>query len=164
MILGSIISILTFPGLIVKVILQSVYVKVFNIAQVSSSSVNKEKLEFDYSLRALVGKLAFQFIILSILAIISNLALRELDNEMRFGEGNTAATIVWWLGFSFGIHSFPNIAEGKYAWQKAKKHEKKMSKGFWYALALAIFIAALIEYFWGSILYTMGLYWLVKLV
>lgn len=162
MIIGLLIRVLTFPGLILDAFINKItckYLKI-EIFQVNYFTITGEEIPViheipkDYS--KAFGIAMLPFITMSIISmVVFYLGLTFFPNiEFLF----------IWLGLSIAAHSFPNTIIGNLLWKKSiieiKKGKYLSLIGF--PIVIVIYIAKILHFFWLDIIYGFFLYFLMK--
>lgn len=159
---GQIISIITFPGVIVHEAGHRFYcdrsgVKVlkvcyFRLGNPSGYVVHEEPGKFEQVFAICLGP----FLTSSVLAVGSFLLAKSFltDSVLR--------GFFTWLGMSIGMHSFPSSGDAKVLWRETNKFVRKNFLAILgYPFALIIWLANLAKFFWIDLLYAGLLYLLV---
>lgn len=163
--LGQIVTLLTFPGVVAHEIGHMFFCKRFNIkiykvcyfrfGNPAGYVIHEEPQNFKQSFFVDVGP----FIVSNVFAIIAFvLAVYFMNNIENLGF------FFGWLGVSFAMHSFPSKEDAKSLWSVTKKHSQKNSvlKLIGYPFVIIIYMANLLSFFWFDLIWAFLLYQLVK--
>ncbi|WP_053991557.1 hypothetical protein [Mangrovimonas sp. TPBH4] len=162
MIIGLLIRLLTFPGVILDAYFNKItcnYLKI-ELLQVNYFTITGEELpvvhEIPEEYSKTFGIAVLPFTIMSLISLLLFYVGLELFPNSDF--------LFVWLGVSIAAHSFPNTTMGDLLWSNSLKEVKK---GNYIALigiplVIIIYIARILHYFWLDIIYGFLLYYLVK--
>ncbi len=162
MIIGLLIRILTFPGVILDAFINKKsceYLKI-ELFQVNYFSITGEELPVVHDIpkeySKTFGIAILPFIIMSFISLILFYIGLNLIPDIEF--------IFVWLGISIAAHSFPNTKMGDLLW---KNSIIEIKKGNYLALVgiplvAIIYIARILHFFWLDIIYGVLLYYLVN--
>lgn len=173
MFLGALTNIITFPGLIVKSMINNSIAKALGLEKVSVKKVVKEPEkeekgeetveEYRYTMRALIITIFIRFILLTsigigfywLLSIVYTGDFKYLLDNISFFQG-----ILLWLGISFTIHALPSSSEGVTSWKIATAN-KGFKSFVQVCISLLFWAFAILNYFWIDLFYAV---WIARLV
>lgn len=159
MIPGFIISILTFPGVIVHEFAHMLFCKLrgvavldfcfFRIGNPTGYVVHEETKDFTTTFLVSVGP----FIINSLLCMI--ICFPVLIPFRIFGVEEPFSYIPLWLGISIGMHAFPSTGDAYTLFQQAKKSASTLHPLaiISFPLVIIIYIANALRFFWFDYIY-----------
>lgn len=162
MIIGLLIRVLTFPGVILDALINKKtceYLKI-ELFQVNYFSVTGEELPVIHDIpkeySKTFGITILPFIIMSFISLLLFYIGLILIPNVEF--------LFLWLGVSIAAHSFPNATMGDLLW---KNSIAEIKEGNYLALigiplVLIIYVARILHFFWLDIVYGFLLYYLVK--
>lgn len=164
MLLGWIISILTFPGIIAHEIGHVYFCKRFNVkihkvcyfrfGNPAGYVIHDDPQNFKQSFFISIGP----FIVSNVFAIVAFLlSIYFLDNVENIG------LFFGWLGVSFAMNSFPSKGDAKVLWAVTRRHSEKddFLKLIGYPFAIIIYVANLLSFIWFDLIWAILLYGLV---
>ena len=160
MIPGILISILTFPGVIIhelghKIFCELLGVKVHKVCYFRFKSpvgyvIHEKPQKFSQSFFITIGP----FIINTFFALL----IFVIGKFTNFG-------IFAWLGISIGMHAFPSSGDAKMLWKESNSHIKNNFLAILgYPFAILIWIASILSVIWFDLIYAAGLFCLVMYV
>ncbi len=159
MIPGFIITILTFPGVIVHEFAHMLFCKIrgvavldvcfFRVGNPAGYVVHEETQDFTTSFLIAGGP----FIVNSVLCMV--ICFPALFPIKIFGVEDIISYLPLWLGISIGMHAFPSTGDAANLWSQAKKaaasfHPLAIIS---FPLVIAIYIANALKFFWLDYLY-----------
>lgn len=165
MIPGWLISILTFPGVIVHELGHMFFCRIFKVkihkvcyfrfGNPAGYVIHDDPENFKQSFFIDVGP----FIVNSVLAIIAFI-LTALLTPVYESYG----FLFSWLGISIAMNSFPSKGDAKVLWAVTRKHSKDngLLRLVGYPFVVIIYVANLLSFLWFDLFYAIGLYSLVS--
>lgn len=157
---GFIISIVTFPGVIIHELGHYIFCRIRKVPvydvkffQVNLNTagyvIHKEPEDFTSVLLISIGPL----LVNTILCLI--VAAPVAVPYYLFGESNMLIYFYLWLGLSIGMHSFPSTQDADNLWERAKKEAKNKNilAIISMPLCVLIFIANLLKVIWFDAIY-----------
>ncbi|WCO00711.1 hypothetical protein [Psychroserpens ponticola] len=161
MIIGLLIRMLTFPGVMLDALINKKTCQFLNIElyQVNYFSIAGEELpvihEIPKEYSKTFGIAIYPFVIMSMIAIAVFYIGNYLFPSIEF--------IFIWLGISVAAHSFPNTVMGDLLW---KSSISEIKGGNYLAiigipLVAIIYLARMLHFFWLDIIYGVILYILI---
>lgn len=159
MIPGFIITILTFPGVIVHEAAHMLFCKMrrvpvfdvcfFSMGNPAGYVIHGETDNFNTTFLISVGP----FIINSLLCIL--ICLPAFFPYYVFGVEHPLTYVLLWLGLSIGMHAFPSNQDASVMFSQAKIAVKTMNPLaiISYPLVIIIYIANLLSFFWADLIY-----------
>ncbi len=160
---GILISIATFPGVIVHEAAHLLFCKwrgvpvldvcFFQVGDPSGYVVHTETENFTTSFLISVGP----FIINSLLCIL--ICLPVYAPLRIFGLTHPLSYVVLWLGVSIGMHAFPSMQDASNLWQSAKVAARQGNPLaiISFPLVIVIYLANLGSFFWLDYLYGLAI-------
>lgn len=158
MIPGIIITILTFPGVIVHELAHMLMCRIlkvavfdvcfFRLGRPSGYVIHEPPKENYKNLLIGIGPFFFNTIIGALIASPSILAV------IKFDSGNVIDYFLVWLGISIAMHSFPSTGDAKSIWQSmSKKGTNIFLKLISAPIVLIIYLFAFGSIFWLDLVY-----------
>lgn len=158
MIPGLLISILTFPGVIVHELAHQLMCRIlgiavldacyFRIGNPSGYVVHEAPKENYKNILIGVGPFFVNTIIGALIAAPSAIAV------IKFGSGSFVDYFLAWLGVSIAMHSFPSTGDAKSIWQSVWRRETSVgTKLIATPVVLLIYLFAIGSIFWLDLLY-----------
>lgn len=157
---GFIISIVTFPGVIIHELGHYIFcrirkipvyeVKFFQLdVKTAGYVIHQEPEDFTSVLLISIGPL----LVNTILCLIA--AAPVAVPFYLFDEQNFLIYFYLWLGVSIGMHAFPSNQDAENLWQRAKEEAKNKNilAIISMPLCVLIFIANLLKFFWFDAIY-----------
>ncbi len=158
---GILISIATFPGVIVHEFAHKFFCEKTGL-RVLEVCYFRFKNPCGYVIHEL-PKTFFQSFLVSVGPLFLNTVVAMLVFALAKITGQNS--ILLWLGGSIGMHSFPSSGDAKVLWKESNRHVKD---NFWavlgYPFAILIWIASILSIIWFDLFYAMGLYFLVNII
>jgi hypothetical protein len=159
---GFLISVLTFPGVIVHELAHQIFCRIFRVAVLDvcyfklgnpAGYVVHEHPKNTYS-QILIGIGPF-FINTIIGALISlPAALPILNFGLKFNSNTIVSYFLIWVGVSIAMHSFPSTGDAKSMWSAIKSKETNfLAKVFGAPIVLLIYIGAAGSVIWLDFAY-----------
>ncbi|MGA2916036.1 MAG: DUF3267 domain-containing protein [Sedimentisphaerales bacterium] len=159
MIPGFIITILTFPGVIVHEFAHMLFCKIrgvavldvcfFRLGNPSGYVVHEETKDFTTTFLVAVGP----FIVNSLLCMV--ICFPALFPVRIFGVEDILSYTLLWLGVSIGMHSFPSTGDASSLFQQAKKAASSLNPLaiISFPLVIVIYAANILRFFWFDYIY-----------
>lgn len=157
---GFLISILTFPGVIVHELGHLVFCRLRKVPVLEVKFFQFDMKTAGYVLHGPVDSFGTSFLV-SVGPFIVNTLLCLLicmpaSLPLRFfGDRNLASMVLLWLGVSIGMHAFPSTQDAANLWDHAKK--AVAARNLWAYLAYPvvglIYVANLLSVIWFDALY-----------
>lgn len=159
MIPGFIISILTFPGVIVHEFAHMLFCKIrgvavldvcfFRFGNPAGYVVHEETNDFTTTFLIAVGP----FIVNSLLCMV--ICFPALFPIRIFGVEDKLSYVPLWLGISIGMHAFPSTGDAYSLFRQAKKAVSTLHPLaiISFPLVIAIYIANILSIFWFDYIY-----------
>lgn len=159
MIPGFIISILTFPGVIVHEFAHMLFCKIrgvavldvcfFRLGNPCGYVIHEEIKDFNTAFLVSVGP----FIINSLLCII--ICFPAFIPVRVFNIEDKISYVLLWLGISIGMHSFPSTGDASALYQHAKQSVSALHPLaiISFPLVVIIYIANALRFFWLDYIY-----------
>lgn len=160
---GFIISILTFPGVIVHEAAHMLFCKqrrvpvldvcFFRIGNPAGYVVHGEIDDFSTAFFISVGPFVVNSLLCMFICFPAFIPLRV------FGVSEPLSYLLLWLGVSIGMHAFPSIGDG----QALLQHAKKAASSFnvlailSFPLVVLIYAANVLSFFWVDYLYGLAI-------
>ena len=160
---GQVISVLTFPGVIVHEIAHMLFLKLRNVpildvcffrfGNPSGYIVHAEIENFSTSLLVSVGP----FLINSILCIL--ICFPAFFPVKVFEVNNILSFLLLWLGVSIGMHAFPSIQDANNLLAHAKKEVITLNPLaiISFPIVLLIYLANILSFFWFDYIYGLAI-------
>jgi Putative zincin peptidase len=160
---GWLISLLTFPGVIVHEAAHMFFCKLrgiavlnvcfFRMGNPAGYVIHEPPNDFTSSFLISVGP----FIINSLFCII--FCFPAMVPVRVFGQKDLIAYLLIWLGMSIGMHALPSTGDANVLWREAKKaagtfHPLALAS---FPLVIAIYVANGLRFFWFDYLYGFAL-------
>lgn len=159
---GWLISIATFPGVIVHEAAHMVFCRLrgvpvfevcfFRVGNPAGYVIHGDIEDFKTSFLVCVGP----FILNSLLCVF--FCFPAFVPVRLFNIGDPLSYFMLWLGVSIGMHAFPSTQDAKVLWRAAQKAVKQ-----WHPLAIisfplvvVIYAANVLRFFWLDYLYGIG--------
>jgi hypothetical protein len=156
---GILISLLTFPGVIVHEAAHMLFCRLRGVAVFDAcffrlgnpvGYVIHERVE-DFTSVFLISM--GPFIVNSLLCVF--FCLPTMIPMHIFGQSGPLSYVLMWVGVSIGMHAFPSTQDAKILWQSAKRsavlHSPLAIVSF--PLVVAIYIANILRFFWLDYIY-----------
>ena len=168
---GALISVLTFPGVIVHEAAHMLACKLRNVAVLdvcffrfgnpAGYVIHEEVNNFNSAFLISVGPFLLNSVLCILICFPSYLPIHF------FGLTHPLSYILVWLGVSIGMHSFPSNQDAKNLLYYARKEVKEFNllAIISFPIVLIIFIANLLSFFWIDYIYGIWLgYFLPSLI
>ncbi|MDF2545541.1 MAG: hypothetical protein K0R93_439 [Anaerosolibacter sp.] len=158
---GFLISIATFPGVIVHELAHQIFCRISRVAVLdvcyfrfgSPAGYVIHEIPRKSSQHILIG--IGPFFLNTILGAL--IALPGAIPVIKFGTGNIIDYIYIWLGISIAMHSFPSTGDAKSMWSEVIKKETSISmKVLTAPIVGIIYLCALGSVFWLDFFYGMA--------
>ncbi len=158
MIPGIIISIITFPGVIVHEIAHQLFCRLFNLV-VFDVCYFQFGNPAGYVVHEIPKKPAHEiiigigpFIVNTIIGAI--ISLPAAISVIKFGSGTPLEYVLIWLGVSIAMHSFPSTGDAKCIWDAVKSKDTNLvTKIITTPIVLLIYAGAIGSIFWLDLVY-----------
>lgn len=156
---GQVISVLTFPGVIVHEIAHMLFLKLkgipvldvcyFRFGNPSGYVIHEDISRFNTAFLVCVGP----FLVNSILCIV--ICFPAFFPIKVFGIENPLSYFLAWLGISIGMHAFPSTQDANNLWQHAKKEVSSLNPlaVISFPIVFLIYLANILSFFWIDYLY-----------
>lgn len=163
---GFILSIITFPGVIVHEIAHQLFCRLFRLAvfEVCYFRVGNPA---GYVVHEIPRK-TYQQILIGVGPFFVNTVLGAIIAApaalpvIKFGTGNVLDYFLIWLGVSIVMHSFPSIGDAKSIWSTVKGNETPLPlKIVTVPIIGLICIGSLGSIFWLDLIYGLGVVMLI---
>ena len=155
---GILISIITFPGVMIHELGHKIFCQLLGV-KVHKVCYFRFKNPCGYVIHDMPQKFIQTFLITVGPLIVNSLAAILTFILAKF-SGNG---LLVWLGFSIGMHSFPSSGDAKSLWKESNRHIKNNFLAvIGYPFAILIWIASLLSIIWFDFIYAGLLYSLVK--
>jgi hypothetical protein len=167
---GIVISMLTFPGVIVHELAHQLFCRWFKVPVFEVVYFQVEQ-PVGYVLHEPAQK-DYQTIFISIGPFFINTLLAFVIAfpaalQFKFDEANIFDFILLYLGVSIGTHAFPSTGDASTLWDATVKSEgtSLLTKIFVFPIVGFIYLGALGSFFWLDVLYgvavSVGLPWII---
>ncbi len=159
---GVIITVLTFPGVIVHELAHQIFCRICRVAVIDvcyfkfgnpAGYVVHEHPKSTYS-QILIG--IGPFLINSIIGALIALpaAIPILNFGVKFGANTIGSYFLIWVGVSIAMHSFPSTGDAASMWEAIKSKETNLlTKIFAAPIVLLIYIGAVGSIVWLDLAY-----------
>ncbi|NOZ23478.1 MAG: DUF3267 domain-containing protein [Planctomycetes bacterium] len=160
---GWLVSVITFPGVIVHEAAHMLFCKMrgiavldvcfFRLGNPAGYVIHEETEDFGAAFFVSVGPL----IVNSILCLV--FCFPAAIPVMEFDVADPISYFLIWLGVSIGMHAFPSTQDASCLWVEAKK---ALSRGnllalIGFPLVIVIYIANLLSVFWFDYIYGLAI-------
>ena len=162
---GFVISILSFPGVIVHEAAHFLFCKwgkvavvdvcYFRVGNPAGYVIHEPIRKFSTALLVAMGP----FIINSLLCIV--FCFPALFPMKMFGQNNILSYFWMWLGISIGMHAFPSTVDAKGLWEQAKTAAKAGNPLAFasFPLVVLIYVANILSFIWFDAIYGVAIGW-----
>lgn len=157
---GFIISLATFPGVIIHELGHFIFCKIRKVTvydvkffqlnwNTAGYVIHEEPEDFTSTLLISIGPLLINTILCLVVAAPVAVPF------YLFGQRNLLIYFYLWLGVSIGMHAFPSNQDAENLWQRAKEEAKNKNilAIISMPLCVLIFIANLLKFFWFDAIY-----------
>jgi hypothetical protein len=160
---GQLISLATFPGVIVHEAAHMLFCKLrhvaildvcfFRVGNPAGYVVHEPADRFSTSLLITFGPFLVNSLLCMLICFPAFLPVRV------FGVKHPLSYFLLWLGISIGMHAFPSIGDAQSLLAQAKQEVSSfhLLAVVTYPLVWAIYLANLLRFFWLDYLYGVGL-------
>lgn len=160
---GWLVSIVTFPGVIVHEAAHMLFCKLrgvvvvevcfFRVGNPAGYVVHEETEDFNTTFLICVGPL----LVNSLLCIV--FCFPSLMPIQVFGQGDILDIALIWLGVSIGMHAFPSNQDAQVLWEQAGQAARRLNvlALLSFPLVILVFIANVLSFFWFDTLYGIAL-------
>jgi hypothetical protein len=160
---GIVISIATFPGVIVHELAHLLMCKwrgvavfdvcFFQFKNPSGYVIHEEPKDFTSAFAISFGP----FLINSLLCIA--ICAPAIAPYSFFNVTDPLSMVLMWLGISIGAHAFPSNHDAKNVWQMAKVAAKSgnVLALISFPIVVVLFVANLLRFFWADFIYAFGI-------
>ena len=160
---GFLISIATFPGVIVHEAAHMLFCKIrkvpvldvcfFRFGNPAGYVVHGDIADFTSSFLVSIGP----FILNSLLCIV--ICFPAYLPMQVFGVAHPLSYFLMWLGISIGMHAFPSTQDASNLWQQAKTAAKRgnLLAIISFPLVIVVFIINLLRVIWADLFYGLAL-------
>ena len=166
---GILISIVTFPGVIVHEMAHQFFCRIFNVAILDvcyfrfgnpvGYVVHEIPKKAIHSIMIGVGPFFVNTIIGALIALPSIIPV------IKFESGSPLDYFLIWLGVSIAMHSFPSIGDAKSIWEAVWNDETSLrTRIVALPIVALIFIGSIGSFFWLDLIYGIGVIMLVPYV
>lgn len=157
---GFIISLLTFPGVIIHEAAHHLFCRIrkvpmfdvcyFSIKGSASGYVQHAKIDsFSTTFLVSIGPFIVNTLLCMAICFPASLPYHY------FGDRSIVTYFLLWLGVSIGMHAFPSNVDASHILNKAKEEAKKKNifAILSFPLVIIIYIANILSFFWFDVLY-----------
>lgn len=157
---GILISVMTFPGVIVHEAAHMFFCKlrkvpIFDVkffqldAKVGGYVLHGKPENFTSTFLISIGPLIINTLLCLIICLPAAIPIYLFD------DSNIVSIFLTWLGVSIGAHAFPSHQDAENIWDEAKKEAMKgnVLAIISFPLVILIHIANLLRFFWFDVLY-----------
>jgi hypothetical protein len=160
---GWLISILTFPGVIVHEAGHMLFCRLrgvavmdvcfFRVGNPAGYVIHERVEDFRSALLISVGPLVLNSAVCFVLCLPAFLPVYVYDVK------DPLSCLLIYLGVSIGMHAFPSTGDAKGLWTEARAAAQKGSLLAWasYPLVVLIYIANVLRFFWFDALYGLAI-------
>lgn len=159
---GFIISIITFPGVIVHELAHQLFCRIcrvavfdvcyFRFGNPAGYVVHEQPKSAYQNILIGIGPFLLNTIIGALIALPS--AVPILNFDIKFGANNFIDYFLIWIGISIAMHSFPSIGDAKSIWKSIMKKETPLLlKIFTAPIVILIYIGAAGSVVWLDLFY-----------
>ena len=161
---GFLISILTFPGVIVHEAAHMLFCRIrgvrvldacfFRVGNPAGYVVHEATPDFTSTFLICVGPFIVNSILCLLLCLPAFVPYKLFDRE-----DDPLVLFQLWLGISIGMHAFPSTGDARILWDHAREKAKERNLLAWmsYPLVGFIYLANLLSFFWFDALYGIAL-------
>jgi len=156
---GFVISIATFPGVIVHEVAHMLFCKLRRVAVLDVCFIrmgnpagyvaHEEVEDFNTAFLISVGP----FLVNSLLCML--ICFPAFFPVRVFGLEHPLSYVLLWLGLSIGMHAFPSNQDAKLLYQQAQKAASSLNPLaiISFPLVVLIYIANILSFFWADLIY-----------
>ncbi|MGF7059424.1 metalloprotease family protein [Brassicibacter mesophilus] len=155
---GFLISIVTFPGVIVHEIAHQLFCKIsrvavfdvcyFRFGNPSGYVIHEEPKTTKQQILIGIGPFLVNTVIGALISLPAAIPV------IKFESGNALEYVLIWLGVSITMHSFPSVGDAKSIWKSVRKKETPiLAKIFGTPIVGIIFLCALGSVAWLDLIY-----------
>jgi len=156
---GILISIVTFPGVIIHELAHKIFCELFGV-KVHKVCYFRFKSPCGYVIHERPQKFS-QIFFITVGSFIVNTLTAILVFILARMSGETG--ILLWLGLSIGMHSFPSKGDAKTLWGESNRHIKDdFLAVIGYPFAILIWLSSILSIIWFDLIYAVSLYYLVR--
>jgi len=160
---GFLISIATFPGVIVHEAAHMLFCKLrrvavlevcfFRFGNPAGYVVHEEIKDFNSAFLVAVGPFIVNSLLCMFICFPAYLPLKV------FGVEHPLSFVLLWLGVSIGMHAFPSTHDARALWQHARQAAASRNPLaiLSFPLVIAIYAANILSFFWVDYLYGIGI-------
>jgi hypothetical protein len=160
---GQLVSLATFPGVIVHEAAHMFFcrlrgiavldVRFFRIGNPAGYVVHEPPNKFTTAFLISLGPFVVNSLLCMLICFPAFLPVR------MFGVSHPLSYFLLWLGVSIGMHAFPSIGDGQSLLAQARKEVSSFNllAILSYPLVWAIYIANVLRFFWLDYLYGVGI-------
>lgn len=160
---GFLISIATFPGVIVHEAAHMLFCRLrglavldvcfFRVGNPAGYVIHEETNDFNTAFLVSVGPLIVNSILCVVFCFPAYVPVRV------FGRPDPLSYLLLWLGISIGMHAFPSTHDAKNVWRLARQQAGKLKPLVLlsFPLVVAIYAANLLRIVWFDYLYGFAL-------
>jgi len=160
---GQVISVATFPGVIVHEAAHMFFCKLrhvavldvrfFRVGNPAGYVVHEQPDKFSTAFLITFGPFLVNSLLCMLICFPAFLPVRV------FGVTHPLSYFLLWLGISIGMHAFPSIGDGQSLMVQAKKAVSSLNPLaiLSYPLVWAIYLANVLRFFWLDYLYGLGI-------
>ncbi|HIJ97786.1 TPA: DUF3267 domain-containing protein [archaeon] len=163
---GFVISMLTFPGVIVHELGHKFFCDLFGV-RVHEAKYFRLGNPAGYVVHDIPNEFKKTFFIdIGPFIVNTAVALLIFSAARLFSLQGLLGSFLLWLGISVGMHAFPSSHDAKVLWAESKKHLSRgdFSAVIGFPFAIFIFIANILSIVWFDLIYALVLFALVSLV
>ncbi|NLK95331.1 MAG: DUF3267 domain-containing protein [Clostridiales bacterium] len=165
MIPGIVISILTFPGVIVHELAHQIFCRLFNVAVLdvcyfrfgnpTGYVIHEKPKNAATNILIGIGPFFINTIVGAIIALPASISIFKF--KMGFDPSYIPEYILIWLGVSICMHAFPSTGDAKSMWKAIKDPETKIiTKIIGAPIVLLIYLGAAGSVVWLDLFYGIG--------
>ncbi|MEN6426930.1 MAG: DUF3267 domain-containing protein [Phycisphaerales bacterium] len=160
---GQVISVATFPGVIVHEAAHMLFcelrgvavldVRFFRLGNPAGYVVHEPPGSFTTAFLISFGPFLVNSLLCMLICFPAFLPLRV------FGINHPFSYVLLWLGVSIGMHAFPSIGDAQSVLAQAKKEASSLNllAILSYPLVWAVYVANILRFFWLDYLYGIGI-------
>lgn len=162
---GFLISIVTFPGVIVHEIAHQLFCRIcgiavldvcyFRVGNPSGYVVHEPTKNAYQNIIIGIGPFIVNTVVGSLIALPA--ALPIINFGVGFGAQSLISYVLIWLGVSIAMHSFPSTGDAKNMWSSLKRKETPiLARIIGAPIVLLIYVGAFGSYVWLDFIYGIG--------
>lgn len=156
---GAVISVLTFPGVIVHEFAHALFCRLrgvaildvcyFRVGDPSGYVVHEETRDFNSMFLIAMGPFIVNTLLCLIICLPAYLPIKI------FSLGDPLSYLMIWLGISIGMHAIPSNQDASTIFQLAKERarERNVLAILSFPLVGAIYLFNLLRFFWADLIY-----------